>query len=189
MTPPQLVELHPGPGLALDIAYARADNFTGKAVYARPAAFLRAEAATLLLKAAARAQALGLALRVFDAFRPVEAQWALWTFLPDDRYVANPGKRGSHHSRGVAIDLTLQEADGTPLDMGTAFDDMTEASWHGASVAREAARNRLLLLGLMAEAGFEHYPFEWWHYQVPATADYPVLSDADAGTCLMPGNR
>jgi D-alanyl-D-alanine dipeptidase len=51
----------------------------------------------------------------------------------------------------------------------------------------EAQRNRLLLLGLMTAADWDFYRNEWWHYQLfKPRGRYPVLSDAAAGTRLMP---
>lgn len=139
-----------------------------------------------LLRAADLAAAQGLRLRVLDAYRPSAAQWKLWQVLPDANYVADP-RQGSIHSRGVAVDLTLIDAaSGVPLDMGTAFDDMTVQSGHGRTdVPVQAQRNRLLLLGLMALSGFAHNDFEWWHYNLPDWQAYPALSDAQEGLRLM----
>jgi D-alanyl-D-alanine dipeptidase len=180
-----LVEIQPGAEVHLDLVYATPANLTGAAIYARAACFLHPDAVGPFRRAAALAAGLDLRLHVFDAFRPSEAQWALWRFLPDPMYIADP-RQGSNHSRGVAIDLTLAGRDGRPLDMGTPFDDMTTASHHGSdAVAGPARTYRLLLLGLMAAAGFVHYPYEWWHYELPDAARYPVLDDATAGTGLM----
>jgi hypothetical protein len=82
-------------------------------------------------------------------------------------YIADP-REGSNHSRGIAVDLTLADRQGQILDMGTPFDDMTTASHHGSVVvSREAQANRFMLLGLMRAAGFAHYAFEWWHFELP----------------------
>ena len=62
----------------ISIAYATADNFTGKPVYARPGCYLHADAAARLETAIALARQLGYRFKVFDAFRPAEAQWVLW---------------------------------------------------------------------------------------------------------------
>lgn len=171
-----------GPRLAL--AYAGPDNFTGRRIYARAALFLHPDAASGLERAQALARAIGLTLVVFDGFRPAEAQWLLWRTLPDETYVAHPLK-GSRHSRGIAVDLTLARPDGGLLDMGTGFDDMTAASHHGAPVGQEAMANRMLLAGLMAEAGFGLLASEWWHYELPDAGRYPLLTDAAAGTRLL----
>src|SRR5579863_7481954 len=63
--------------VVLGIAYVTASNFTGKPVYARPLCFLHTDAAVKLEKAIALAEALDLRLKIFDAFRPSEAQWVL----------------------------------------------------------------------------------------------------------------
>ena len=124
------------------------------------------------------ARGIGCRLRIFDAFRPVEAQWRLWRALPDPVFIADP-RTGSTHSRGIAVDLTLDGADGRPLDMGTGFDDMTPQSHHGRTdLPAEIQRNRALLLGIMAMAGWTHYPYEWWHYQLPEAGRYPLLADS-----------
>ena len=169
----------------LDLRYATADNLTGAPIYARPLCLLHADAVPPLRRAVALARGLGLRLRLFDAFRPVEAQWSLWRALPDARYIADPA-RGSNHSRGTALDLTLAGADGTPLEMGTGFDAMTPLSHHGRTdLPSEVQRHRALLAGVMAGAGWQPYPYEWWHYQVPGAERYPLLSDSAAGGKMM----
>jgi D-alanyl-D-alanine dipeptidase len=184
-----LIEITPeGYDLDLDLRYATADNITGRPIYGRSACFLHMDAAALLGRAVALARPLGLRLRVFDGFRPAEAQWKLWDACPDPDFIADP-RRGSPHSMGAAVDLTLVDAvTGTPLDMGTGFDDMRPESHHGSpDVSVEAQRNRLLLLGLMTAADWDFYRNEWWHYQLfKPRGRYPVLSDAAAGTHMMP---
>lgn len=174
--------------VVLDIAYATANNFTGKPVYARPLCYLHADAAAKLEKAISLAKALDLRFKIFDAFRPSEAQWVLWKHTPDPEFLADP-RRGSPHSRGAAIDLTLIDSRGSALDMGTPFDAFTPLSHHASTdVSIEAQRNRFLLLGLMSAAGWDFYGNEWWHYQLfDARQKYPLLSDADAPQRMMPG--
>lgn len=181
-----LVEIKPeSHDVALEIAYATARNFTGKPVYARPLCFLHPDAAARLETAIRLAQALQLRLRIFDAFRPSEAQWVLWNHTPDPNFLADP-RRGSPHSRGVAIDLTLIASDGQDLDMGTGFDAFTPLSHHGSTaIPPSAQRNRFLLLGLMSAAGWDFYANEWWHYQLFDSKRYPLLSDADAPRRMM----
>lgn len=172
-------------GVDLALAYAGAGNFTGAPVYRRAACFLHPRAAAALARAVDAAAALGLRLRIFDAFRPAEAQWVLWRHTPDPEFLAHP-RRGSPHSRGVAVDLTLIDDGGRALDMGTGFDDFTPRAHHGAGdVGAAARRNRLLLLGVMTEAGWDFYRNEWWHYQLFEPRRYPLLSDRAAATGLM----
>ena len=165
-------------GVLLDLRYRTADNFTGNPVYRNPRCFLHRDAEALLARAADLASRQGLRLKIFDAFRPSEAQWTLWNHTPAPDFLADP-RRGSPHSRGVAVDLTLADGAGRALEMGTAFDAFTALSHHGSVALPEAAqRNRYLLLGLMTAAGFDFYRNEWWHYQMFDSRRYPVLSDS-----------
>jgi D-alanyl-D-alanine dipeptidase len=169
-----------------DIAYATQGNFTGKPVYRRPAAYLHEEAAKLLEKACGLARPLGLKIKIFDAFRPSEAQWVLWNHTPDPEFLADP-RRGSAHSRGVAVDMTLADAaTGQELDMGTPFDAFTPLSHHASQdIGREAQQNRFLLLGLMSAAGWDFYKNEWWHYQMFEPRRFPVLCDSVLAEGMM----
>tara|TARA_B110000438_G_scaffold288806_1_gene322690 strand:- start:937 stop:1518 length:582 start_codon:yes stop_codon:yes gene_type:complete len=170
----------------LDIAYASDRNFTGKPVYARPGCYLHPDAAAYFKTAIALAQAVNLRFKVFDAFRPAEAQWILWEHTPDPDFLADP-KRGSPHSMGAAIDLTLVDANGVELDMGTGFDDFTPRAHHGSlDISSVAQRNRAVLLGLMTAAGWDFFRNEWWHYQLfHARTRYPVLADDALSQSMM----
>ena len=109
----------------------------------------------------------------------------LWNKFPDPEFLADP-RRGSPHSRGVAVDLTLIEAGGAELDMGTGFDDFTARAHHGSlAVPAAAQRNRALLLGLMTAAGWDFYRNEWWHYQLFDARRYPLYSDSALPAGLM----
>ncbi len=169
----------------LHLAGATPDNFTGKPIYARAAAYLNPAACERLARAAALAAALGVRIRIFDAFRPTEAQWVMRNHTPDREFLVVP-RRGSPHSRGAAIDLTLIDRAGRPLDMGTPFNAFTALSHHGSTlVPPEAQRNRLLLLGLMTVAGWDFYRNEWWHYHLFDAGRYPLLSDRAPTPGLM----
>lgn len=164
--------------VAFDLRYATNDNFTGEPVYRRADCWLHRDAALCLERAIALAARQSLRFRLFDAFRPEEAQRKLWAHTPDPEFLADPA-RGSAHSRGVAIDLTLIGPDGSDLDMGTEFDAFTPLSHHGnVGVSAQAQANRYLLLGLMSAAGWDFYANEWWHYQLfSARERYPLISD------------
>ena len=181
-----LVEIEPERyGVTADIVYATARNFTGRPVYARPACYLHEAAAEKLARAVALAAPLGLRFKIFDAFRPSEAQWKLWEFRPDPEFLADP-RRGSPHSRGVAVDLTLVDDAGHELDMGTGFDDFTKLSHHAnTEITIAAQRNRILLLGLMTASGWDFFGNEWWHYQLFDSRSYKLLSDRDLPLPMM----
>jgi len=179
----------PGQDVELALAYATAENVTGAPIYAHARCYLHREAAAALDRAIALARPLGLRFRIFDAFRPSEAQWVLWNKFPDPEFVADP-RRGSPHSRGAAVDLTLLDAaTGAELEMGTGFDEFRPIAHHAnLEVSPAAQRNRALLLGIMTAAGWDFYRNEWWHYQLFNARRLPLLSDSalPAGMELMP---
>jgi D-alanyl-D-alanine dipeptidase len=167
------------------LAYATADNLTGRPVYSRALCYLHRDAAAALGRAVAFARKLDLRLRIFDAFRPTEAQWRLWESRPDPTFLADP-RRGSPHSRGVAVDLTLIDRHGTALDMGTGFDDFSDRAHHdNSTLSANVQRNRFILLGLMSAAGWDFYMKEWWHYQLFNARSYPLYSDRALARRMM----
>ena len=172
-------------GVDIRLAYATAENFTGRPIYRHARCYLHADAAAALRRAVDLAGGLGYRLKIFDAFRPSEAQWVMWTHTPDPEFLADP-RRGSPHSRGVAVDLTPLDAAGEALDMGTGFDDFTPLSHHASLAVSPAAQaNRLMLLGIMTAAGWDFYRNEWWHYQLFNSRQYPLYSDSALKNGLM----
>lgn len=176
----------PAYDVELALAYATPDNVTGAPIYRHAHCYLHEAAAARLKIAIALAAEIGLRFRIFDAFRPTEAQWVLWNHFPDPEFVADP-RRGSPHSRGAAIDLTLLDGNGNALEMGTKFDEFRPVAHHGnTGVSAEAQRNRAILLGLMTAAGWDFYRNEWWHYQLfDARKLYPLISDRSLKNGLM----
>lgn len=177
-----LIHLHPGThDLVVDLVYATPLNVSGQVIYARPVCLIHRDAEPALRIAIRLAAAKGLRLKILDAFRPEEAQWRLWDTALDQAYVADP-RLGSNHTRGIAVDLTLVNAQGDELDMGTGFDDMTALSHHfNVQVSPVAQANRLTLLEIMQSAGFEPIPHEWWHYALPGQEHYPLLDSRHLG--------
>lgn len=74
------------------------------------------------------------------------------------------------HSTGAAIDVTLVNEDGQPVDMGSPIDEVSPRSYpnHFAESAQPNAqifdRHRQVLNQVMTEAGFQRHPNEWWHF-------------------------
>src|SRR5260370_21193901 len=134
------------------LAYATDANLTGRPVYRNAECWLHREAAEKLSAAIALARPLGLSLRIFDALRPVEAQWKLWNARPDPEFLADPRRR-SPHSRRVSGDLTLVDGDAHELPIGTASDRFTPLSHHRRTdVSAEAQPHRLPLRTLLTAA-------------------------------------
>jgi|SRR5690348_5101187 len=166
-------------GVAVDLRYAGVRNFVGRDLYGSlDCAWLHRDAAAGVERAVAwlAATSAGHRLLLLDALRPHRVQIELWNHLDGTglrRYVADPA-RGSIHSFGMAIDATIVDGDGRELDMGSAFDEMTELSHpehearHLASGALGAAqhRHRELLRGTLAAGGFRGIANEWWHFEL-----------------------
>jgi D-alanyl-D-alanine dipeptidase len=182
-----LVPIHrPGFDVVLDIRYATKDNFTGAPIYKKPLAFLHPKAAEGLQRAIVLAKAQGYGVKVFDAFRPREAQQALWDHTPDPDFISHPETGSCPHCRGVAVDLTLLDKAGKELDMGTGFDAFTPQSHHGnLEISKAAQANRYLLMGIMTTTGWDFYRNEWWHYQLFEPRSFKLLTDKEAGTGMM----
>jgi D-alanyl-D-alanine dipeptidase len=133
-----------------------------------------------------------LCLLVWDAWRSKEVQAQLFEEyrsilrkkLPDlseaeldektIAFVSRPStdpSAPSPHNTGGAVDLTLANASGAPLPLGTDFDEFTPRAVTGyfeeraISVEEQTfAKNRRLLLDVMQKAGFANYQGEWWHF-------------------------
>ncbi len=176
MIHPNLVEINPQEyGLDVELVYATADNLANRVIYQDTRCFLHQTAAKRLEQASKAAQLAGYKLLVLDAYRPPYAQHLLWKALPNGDYVRDP-ELGSHHSRGVAVDVTLKTEAGVPMDMGTGFDDMRELSHpFNPDLPVDIQRNRLMLLGIMMSAGFAPIDTEWWHFELPDADQYPLI--------------
>lgn len=152
------------PDIRLDIRYATTDNFTKAKIYDCPACLLRPEAAAAVVQAHRALQEKNLGLKMFDCYRPRPYQQRLWDKVPDPDYVTPPAK-GSMHSRGAAVDLTIVDANGRELDMGTAYDFFgPEAHYDYTKLPEKVLANRRLLRETMEAAGFQGIRTEWWHF-------------------------
>ena len=100
------------PGIFVELKYATEDNFTGQVIYGFTDARLRYGTVKKLARVQAALLEQGYSLKIWDACRPVSAQFALWEVCPDPVYVANPNKGYSSHSRGNTVDVTLVLSDG-----------------------------------------------------------------------------
>ncbi|WP_426166713.1 M15 family metallopeptidase [Pseudoduganella sp. R-34] len=164
-------------GIAVDLRYAGPDNFVGRDLYSPlDCAWLHRDAAAAIERVVAylARRAPGYKALLLDALRPHRVQEELWQALAGtslQMYLAPP-ERGSIHSFGMAVDITILDPSGQELDMGTGFDDMTELSHpvlearHLASGELTAAQvaNRQLLRDAMFQAGFAGINSEWWHF-------------------------
>lgn len=174
------------PSMKLQINYSTENNFTGVVVkgYKAQKAYLVKGPALALCEVQKLAEAKGLSLKIFDAYRPMKAvqHFIDWAKKPEDhqgmKELYYPGftrkqlfEKGfispySSHTRGAAVDLTLFDPKtGKDLDMGSPFDYFDEISSTESSLVTVAQKqNRMLLKELMEAKGFKNFAQEWWHY-------------------------
>lgn len=161
----------------VEIKYSTTDNFTKVVLYdSLYQAYLHPMAVDKLL----RAQRLlkdghpDLSLLIYDAARPMSVQKKMYAVVqntPFHAYVANPSRTGMHNY-GMAVDLTICDKDGDPLDMGTPFDFFGRAAGINKEdllvsegiLTKEQVDNRKLLRRIMTDAGFIAIRGEWWHF-------------------------
>ena len=147
-----------------------------------------------LLTAAQAAEADGLRLKIYEAFRPQRATRFSYDVtekqLNDPARTEDGGQVGttlsrlmtdngrfhlgsflartiSSHNRGIALDLTLEKPEGGgELEMQSGMHDL---SWYS-----ETYRNNLnakLLEGYMTAVGMNGLSSEWWHFQDDGTRE------------------
>ena len=114
-------------------------------------------------------------LKIWDAYRPTEAQQKLY-----DNYkgpaatkssnVAKPWT--SHHWTWKAVDLTLVDMNWNEVEMPTWFDDFSwKATWNSVNKLPKnnpKRKNAYILRDAMEQAWFYTISSEWWHYQIDA---------------------
>ncbi|MFD6938714.1 M15 family metallopeptidase [Streptomyces goshikiensis] len=103
--------------------------------------------------------------------RAIHPEWsARQIHSAASRYVSPPDI--APHSAGAAVDLTLADAGGRELDLGTRMNADPEESegacfTHAANISEEARANRRLLGSALAAAGLVNYPTEWCSQSSP----------------------
>lgn len=142
--------------------------------------------------AAARLLPPNTSLVIWDGWRSLELQTALFREFRDkleatgltgralehetNRFVSPPISDPAlppPHLTGGAVDLTLGDEQGSPLDMGGDHDELSDRSRTGHYERKEAAAGqtmsrdrRRLLCAVMSHVGFSNYPEEWWHFDI-----------------------
>ena len=153
-------------GVRMDLRYATFENVTGHDLYCGvQRAFVHKDAAAKLRKAVKimEREMPGSTLVIFDASRPLYAQEALRKTVrgtPYSAYVSSPATGGLHNF-GLALDLSITDADGNLLDMGTDFDSFERCAGEvGEAEALKSGRltqeqvvNRNKLRKIMRGAG------------------------------------
>ena len=178
--------------ILVHLVYSTPDNFLRDDVYGDlDTCYLRREVAEMLGRAqdVLESKKKGFRLMVYDGLRPSTIQYEMWRIVKgtmQEAYVAEPEK-GSIHNYGAAVDLTIVDEKGVPLNMGTPFDYFSEAAQpryekqllKQGRLTKGQVANRRLLREVMKEAGFTGLPDEWWHFQAvdlqTAVSRYPIV--------------
>lgn len=157
-----------------DMKYATEDNFLKAKVYNCAECLIRLKTVNALIKANKEFIKKGYRIKLFDCYRPLDIQKKMWTIVSNPKYVADP-KKGSIHNRGGAVDISLVDLEGKPLNMGTDFDFFgVEASHNYLKLTKEILANRKLLKKVMIANGFISFDSEWWHYNLKMALKDPV---------------
>ncbi len=174
----KLVNIHDlDTSIQVNLRYGSTDNVWEEDLYGGfDKAFFQPEVAEMLVEVQKqlKSEHPQYSLLIWDATRPRHVQQKLFTSLygtPKQRYVATPSKNALH-TYGAAVDLSLCDSLGTPIDMGTDFDHFGElAELRHEKRLREAGvltmqqqKNRWILRAAMRKVNFHTIPNEWWHF-------------------------
>lgn len=149
-----------------DMKYATDDNFLKAKVYDCAECVLRFKTVKALIAANKEFMKEGCKIKLYDCYRPLSIQKKMWEIVSNPEYVADP-KKGSIHNRGGAVDISLVNADGVELEMGTKFDFFgIQASHNYKKLPVAVKANRNYLKNIMIKNGFNSFDSEWWHYNL-----------------------
>ncbi|WP_433341185.1 M15 family metallopeptidase [Streptomyces sp. CA-253872] len=171
-----LVDVRAGGELRVDAR--KAADAAGSFAYLREGVLER-------LLAAQRSLPEGVRLLHVEGYRPPALQWSHFDEYAEElraehpewpadrirtaasRYVSPP--EIAPHSAGAAVDVTLADAEGRELDLGTRMNASPEESdgacyTDAGNVGAQARAHRALLSAALRGAGFVNYPTEWWHW-------------------------
>ncbi len=183
--------------IMVDLKYAGKDNFMKMKLYDKISnAMLQKEVAERLSLCQQYLEKLNPSyhLLVYDAVRPLSTQLKMWNALDSlpinlrTKFVSNPSN-GSIHNYGAAVDLTICDKYGKPLDMGAGYDDIREIAYPrleaqflaSGELTQLQVDNRLLLRKVMASQKFTNIATEWWHFnacsRVIAKEKYALLEN------------
>src|SRR5436305_9429533 len=162
------------PTIVIDLRYATEHNVTGHALYpSGTRALILPSVAQQLAGVQTYLKQYRFRLKIWDAYRPKEAQELLWKYAAKDQYVANPEKGfGSMHSYGVSVDATLVDDWSQDATMPTRFDEFTPQAMMGYMGRDPSVKQHLTLLQIaMAHNNCYVLRVEWGRF---TTADWKI---------------
>ncbi len=163
------------PGIVVDLRYATPRNVTDRPLYPPGTPCLvRASVAQRLRFAQFILRKQGFGLKIWDGYRPAIVQRALFDFIHNREFIADPA-RGALHTWGAAVDATLVDARGRDVPMPTDFDEFSKtARMHYDGTDSIVAKNLDTLQRAMG-TGFYGMHGEWWHFIAKNWRDYGVV--------------
>ncbi len=163
------------PDIYMELRYATENNFTGVKIYDFTEAYLRYGTVKKLAQVRKKLKQQGYSLKIWDAYRPFEAQQKLWEVYPDSNYVANPANGMRRHNLGGTVDITMVAADESIIPMPSEFDDFSlKADRNYSDIENEEAVNNVMILqNAMENNGFTGYQGKWWDYS--DTVEYEAV--------------
>ena len=165
------------PGIVIEMRYATGNNITGKKIYPDGRAWLRRETIRKLEKVVMDLRGRGYRLVLWDAWRPISAQRALWAAKPDGKFLTPP-TRISRHNRGTSVDVALADLQGKLLEMPSDHDEFSaKADEDFSDVPKEVGGRAKILRQAMFRAGFSGVPDEWWHYDLRDWTSYDPIQE------------
>ncbi|MGB3512741.1 MAG: M15 family metallopeptidase, partial [Microcoleaceae cyanobacterium] len=144
----------------------------------------------------------GWYIQIFDAYRPISVQQFMvdYTFAEtvkaegltlDSPYLSEEKREAilelvyqfwaspsldpatpPPHSTGAAVDITLVDASGKTVDMGSPIDELSPRSYPNHFLdskngeAQKYHQYRQLLAEVMLSVGFRQHQQEWWHFSL-----------------------
>lgn len=170
------------PTIVVDLRYATSRNVLGHPIYPAGArAVVRQSVADRLKFAQTYLRARGYGLKIWDAFRPFNAQGALWAFAKSAKFVADPENGHALHTWGAAVDATLVDAKGHDVPMPSDLDAFSaDAALHYQGSDPTVRGDLDMLLHGMGAAGFKGMRSEWWHFVAPDWAEFAVVTPEQA---------
>jgi zinc D-Ala-D-Ala dipeptidase len=181
-------------GIVVDLKYSSKNNFLGVDMYGDfSKCYLQPDVAEKLKCAQEilRSRFSFYNLIIFDAARSRKIQRKMWDTIDvpcfeRSKYVSNPAN-GSLHNFGAAVDVSIIDAHGIELDMGTAYDYFGELAYpreeermlEEGKLTHIQLLNRTLLREVMETSGFMGITTEWWHfnscYRAEAYEKYSII--------------
>jgi D-alanyl-D-alanine dipeptidase len=180
--------------IVTDLRYADTNNFLGRDFYdGLRNAYFTCDLAIRLCNAQFFLHEIdsSLSLVVLDAARQLHIQQMMWDsldMLPDKKYIyLSPPSETSMHNYGCAADVSIKDADGNFLDMGSEYDSFQKLSQplnedyfrRSGQLSEQSVYNRKVLRYIMKRAGLRGINTEWWHFalgtKTEAASQYELI--------------